>query len=181
MSDEKQVITIQIGEDGPKHELSGIPALAWDRFSAAAKLQFPKQGEDAWAAFLSEVIMAISGGDKTVTYFMTGVPAENAAAIHGLLQQIGFTWDRFHAYLLRASVLPNNLRLVNFSRRPEDGDNAQKYGTVIITGIDPVAFSKTEDAVGHSFEQVMGTVLAAAAVGTLTFSAETTFIEPIKP
>lgn len=165
-------IVVDDGTDGGTIE--GIPSEAWDRFRAAAKLQFPDAGEDAWARFLSEVVIAGAGGDdKLVTYFMTGVPIQYAQAVHTLLENVQFTWDKFHAYLLHASIIPDNVRMVRFHN-----DEQKNTGVFMAFGLDKNAFAKVEDATGRSFETVMATLLGAAAVGTLTFSPETTFLEP---
>ncbi len=163
-------IVVDDGSDGGTIE--GIPAEAWDRFKSAAALQFPDAGEDAWARFLSEVVMAGAGGDNDfVTYFMTSVPLEYATALHNILNQVKFSWDKFHAYLLHSAVKNDNFRIVRF----HDTGN---MGTFVAVGLDPQLYSKVEEATGKSFEIVMATVLAAAANGTITFSPETTYLEP---
>lgn len=172
-------ITLTIDIDGEKHTIEDIPAEAWGRFKEAAKKQFPKSGDDAWAAFLSEVIVAGSGGDgETVTYFMTDVPVNSAIAMQKALEQIGVdSWDRFHAYLLRAVSIPDMLRIINFIV-PEGG--SQQFGTFIATGLDPQTFSKLEEAVkGESFERIMATFLAAARDGTLEFKQDIKLLDSV--
>lgn len=152
--------------------IEGIPPEAWARFKNAAKVQFPDAGDDAWARFLSEVIMAGAGGDdKFVTYFMTSVPLEYATALHSILNQVQFSWDKFHAYLLHSAAKQDNFRVVRF----HDTDH---MGTFLALGIDPVLYTKVQEATGKSFEIVMATFLAAAANGTLKFSPEATYLEP---
>lgn len=172
-----QSIEIKVSEDGPKHTLEGVPDVAWEKFCAAAKIQFPKEGEDAWAKFLSEVIMSGAGGADTVTYFMTGVPRENASAVADMFGQVGWSWDRFHVYLLKSAVKKGQLHLLSFSA-PGDTEN---FGTFIATGLKPATFTKLQETIGVSFERIMGTLLLAAADGTLTFRPEQQFIEPTNP
>lgn len=169
-------ITLTISVDGVDNKIEDIPAVAWERFKEAAKKQFPKNGDDAWAAFLSEVIVAGSGGDsESVTYFMTGVPLAMATAIHNLLTQINFTsWDQFHAYLLQASVQENAVRLVNFI--PEPGKD-REWGTLIVTGLHSDTFRNVEAQAGVSFERAFGTILNAARYGKFTFGEETQWLE----
>ena len=171
-----QLVEIQVDDDGEVHKLSGIPDVAWERFTKAAKKHFPKAGDDAWAQFLSEVIIAGSGGADTVTYFMTDVPKENAEAMEGMLNNVGWSWDKFHAYMLRAVVQPGQFRLVSF------GETGQpdRYGTFIATGLKAETFSKLEAITKVSFERMMATVLLAAAEGTLRFTPDAQFVEPTK-
>lgn len=166
-----KTIKLVIDETDEEVLLSGIPSEAWERFKQAAKKQFPKAGEDAWASFISEVIVAGSGGDtESVTYFMTGVPLENATALHNLLSQIGLTWDQFHYLLLSSAVVKDNFRLVNFK--------GEHNGVFIATGLSKNTFDKIEKATGTSFEVVMGTLFVAADNGTITFSPDTTYVKP---
>jgi hypothetical protein len=167
----KHKLVISIGDDERESSLEGIPQEAWERFKVSAAKQFP-QAEDGWATFLSEVIMACSGGDETVTYFMTDVPKENADAIGHLFGLAGYSWDRFHAYLLRAVVEPRRVRLINFNT-----EGRQEFGTVLVTGLDPSTFTRLEDATGVSFERVLASILLAAKDGTLEFRPETQFVE----
>jgi hypothetical protein len=177
VSDE-QTIEIGIEEDGEVHRLTGIPQVAWERFCENAKRQFPKHGDDAWAAYLSEVVVAVSGGDQEkVTYFMTDVPRPYAEAVHRAFAQIGLTWDRFHAYLINAAVKPDNLRLVRF--HPKDGEE-QKFGTLIVAGVPHEVFAKFEGAVeGKTFEGIVATLFLAAENGTLKFVPEGQFAQAI--
>ncbi len=152
-------------------EIEGIPTEAWQRFKENAKVQFPKSGDDAWASFLSEVIVAGSGGDgENVTYFMTGVPITYAQAIQRLFQQVELSWEQFHAILLQTAVLPDQFRITRF--------HGEHKGIFIALGLDPAAFANMQDKTQHSFEVVMSTLLAAAASGTITFSPDTTYLEP---
>lgn len=165
------VVKVIVDDNEESSSIEGIPTEAWLRFKEASKLQFPEAGEDAWARFLSEVIMAGAGGDKNfVTYFMTSVPLKFAESIHAVLDQVKFTWDKFHAYLLHSASKPNNMRVVRF--------HGEDTGTFVIAGVDPAAFDKIEKATGRSFENVMATLFAAAADGTITFAPENTYLEP---
>lgn len=171
-------ITITVDEDGGglTHSLSGIPAEAWEKFCETAKIEFGrKHGEDAWAAFLSEVIMAASGGDETVTYFMTDVPRDKAEALSAVVGQAGFTWDRLHAYFLHSAPLANHFRIISMIN--EENPKEHKLGTFVVTGLDPIAFHKIEKATGKSFEQVMGSLLIAATEGTISFAPENEYAE----
>lgn len=174
MSQHKLTITVDDGDSGVEHSLSGIPSTAWERFRENAKAHFPKSGDDAWASFLSEVILSVSGGDASVTYFMTDVPRENAEALDAILKQMGFTWDKFHAYLLRSALKEAHTRVIRLVE--PNGDIP--YGVFIATGLKPELFAKIEQATGKSFEIVLGSILLAAQEGTLQFSPESTFVEP---
>lgn len=171
-----QSVEIQVHEEGEIHRLTGIPDVAWERFRTAAKKHFPKAGEDAWAQFISEVIVAGSGGADAVTYFMTDVPRENAEAMEKILQNVGWSWDKFHAYLLRAVVQPGQVRLISF------GETGQpdRYGTLIATGLKAETFEKLEAITKVSFERMIATILLAAAEGTLRFTPDAQFVEPTK-
>lgn len=172
-----QTINISAGDETPEVvNLAGIPLDIWERFKANAERQFPKDGDLAWAAYLSEVIVAAGGGDgETVSYFMTKVPTAYALEIQNQLSQVGMTWTQFHAYLLRAaSFAPNNLRLANFSQ-------SGHTGVFIALGVDPQTFLNVEEQTGTGFERVMATVLATAQAGLLQFPADMKFIETIKP
>jgi hypothetical protein len=171
-----QLVEIQVNEDGETHRLSGIPDVAWERFTKAAEKHFPKAGKDAWAQFLSEVIVAGSGGADAVTYFMTDVPRANAEAMEKLLANVGWSWDKFHAYLLRAVAIDNSCRLIAF------GETGQpdRYGTLIITGIKQEAWANLERVSGTSVERLMATFMLAATEGTLRFSPDADFAKPTK-
>ena len=169
-----QQIDITVSESGDTHKLSGIPDIAWTKFSEAAKKHFPDAGEDAWARFLSEVIVAGSGGADTVTYFMTDVPRDHAEAIEAILRQVGWSWDGFHAYLLRSAFKPSHFRIVSLS----DTGKPDFMGTFIATGLKPEVFSNIEKSTGVSFERIMGTILLACSEGTLRFTPDSAFIEP---
>lgn len=172
-----QTINITAGEGDTADTvvLNGIPAEIWAKFKEHAQRQFPANGELAWAAFLSEVIVAAGGGDgETVSYFMTKVPWTNAQKMADLLANVSLTWEQFHAYLLRAvAVSDTNVRLLNFT-------NTNKSGTVIALGIDPLVFENIQQATGKTPEIVLATVLASAANGALSFGPDTQWIEPVK-
>lgn len=162
------IVTIKI--DGDNHKLEGIPSEAWEAFKLESKHHFPDKGEDAWAAYLSSVIMSTINSSS---YFMTDVPKENAAAISKLLNEIGWEWENFHAYLLRAAVIPGALNFVALH------DDKQNFGTVVITGIRPSVFEKLKTATGHSVTKILATMMIAAEEGTITFSPDTTFVDAI--
>lgn len=169
-----QSIDITVSESGETHKLSGIPDIAWEKFTAAAKLHFPDAKEDAWARFLSEVIVAGSGGADTVTYFMTDVPRDLAEKMEGRLKQVGWSWDRFHAYLLRSVAEETQFKLISFS----DTGKQDHMGTFIATGLKPEVFSKIAQVTGVSFERIMGTILFACSEGTLRFEPDAEFLTP---
>lgn len=169
-----QRLDIGVNETGDVHKIDGIPDIAWKKFAAAAKIHFPDAGEDAWARFLSEVIVAGSGGADTVSFFMTDVPREYAEDLANIFDQVRWSWDRFHAYLLRSAHEPGMLRLISLS----DTGKQDHMGTFIATGLKRETFDKMEAATGVSFERIMGTLLLACAEGTLTFQPDAKFIEP---
>ena len=170
----KRDITITIQVDGEDHRLEGIPSDVWKSFQEKAKEHFPNSGDDAWASHLSEVIVATV---SKYSYFMTDVPKENADAIHAILQQVNWNWEQFHVYLLKSAILKDNFRIISFHNK-DDKEN-QSFGTLVATGINPIAFSKLEKTTGHSFEKIMATILIGATEGTLTFDEHTTFIDPV--
>lgn len=166
-----KTITLGISETDDQISIQGIPDEVWKQFKTNAKAQFPDSGEDAWASYLSEVIVSGSKNSDTVTYFMTGVPRDNAKALEILLAQTKFTWDQFHAYLLHSAIKKDNFRLIRFH------NGNQHDGVFIATGLDIKAFKKIEEATEKTFEQVMATFINAATNGTITFSPDTTYLE----
>lgn len=169
-----QTVNITAG-NGPNAEtvsIDGIPIEIWERFKTNAQRQFPKDGDLAWAAYLSEVIVAGSGTDgESVSFFMTKVPKKFALAIQRLLSQVSLTWDQFHRKLLKAAATPQNVRLTNFTNSPHTG-------MYIAMGLDPALFKKVEDIAGVSFERVMATVFISAELGNLDFGPNPVFVEP---
>lgn len=163
-------ITVTIKIDGDNHRLEGIPAEAWEAFKTESKHHFPDKGDDAWAAYLSSVIMATINSSS---YFMTDVPKENAKAISDILGEVGWEWENFHAYLLRAAVIPGALNFVAMH------DDKQHFGTMIITGIRPSVFDKFKNITGHSIRKIFATMMIAAENGTITFDPNTTFVDAI--
>ncbi len=169
---ETKTLRIVVDENEDGGTVEGIPAEAWNRFRDAAKRQFPDAGDDAWARFLSEVIMAGAGGDDNfVTYFMTSVPIEYARALHEELNHVQFSWDKFHAYLLHSAVKQGNFRMVRFH-------DTANMGTFIGVGLDPKMFDKVQEVTGKPFEIVMATLFAAASNGTLKFADDNAWLEP---
>lgn len=158
--------TLRINEGPNGASIDDIPQEQWDRFLENAKEHFPKEGENAWAACLSEVIFAIAGGnDKTVTQFMTDIPRKNADALADILGQINFTWDSFHAYLLHAAVQQGNIQLANFPDTPAN------MGMLVILGIRPHVFEHIEKSTGHSLTSlVAGIIQVADNGGTITYA-----------
>lgn len=163
-------ITVTIKIDGDNHHLEGIPLEAWEAFKTESKHHFPEKGDDAWAAYISSVIMATINSSS---YFMTDVPRENAAAMTAALNEVGWEWENFHAYLLRAAVIPGALNIISLH------DNKQNFGTVVITGIRDSVFKKLQDATGHSIRKILATFILAAEQGSITFAPETTFIDAV--
>lgn len=159
-----KTVTITFNEEGDNLSLDGIPADVWARFKENAKRDFPKAGEDAWAHYLSEIIMGQGGGTKdTKTVFMTDIPTENVEALDGILRQTGRSWDEFHAYLLMAAVRPGQIRLVNMV----DPGKAN-YGTFIATGLKPEVFANIDKSTGIDFEKVMAAIFDGASQGTIS-------------
>ena len=160
-------VTLTIN-DGPEGgSIEGIPEDVWARFMERAKKQFPKEGQNAWSACLSEVIFSIAGGSReTITTFMTDIPVENHDTLEKLLQQTGFTWDKFHAYLLNAAMQPGSVRVINFPDKPE------KFGTVIITGIRPHVFPNIQAQTGMSVENLMAAIVNAADSGKIGLTGD---------
>lgn len=157
--------TLRINDGPDGATIEDIPPDVWKRFMEFSKEHFPREGENAWAACLSEVIFAIAGGNKeTVTTFMTDIPRENADALSRLLSQVDFTWDKFHGYLLRAATMPDHLRIVNFP------DNPPQMGAIIVLGIRPHVFQNIRLKVGLSTEQLLSAIVNAADKGSLSFS-----------
>lgn len=166
MSRSSLTLTINEGKEGA--EITGIPAEVWERFKVNAQKQFP-ESTDAWAAFLSEVILSVGGGtNKVMTYFLTDVPVENADALEARLAQAEWQWDEFHTYLLQAALKPKAVRVISFKN--EDG--SRPPGTLIITGLRQAAFDQIEKKTGRTFEQVMGLFFHAASIGEVTVSGE---------
>lgn len=157
-----KVISLTINEGPDGATVNGIPESVWERFVENAKAHFPDQGDDAWAAYLSEAIFAASGGNENVTFFMTDVPKKNAEALDRTLKQVKFSWDAFHAYLLKAAIEPGAIRVISF-----DPDNF--LGTVIITGLIPSAFNQLEQSTNVPVEALLAAVFNAAAFGQVTF------------
>lgn len=153
--------TIYIGDDS----IEGIPEEVWKKFKEHAAKQFPSVPvEDAWAHWLSEAIMAIGGGNGKVTsILMTDVPIDNADAVERVLAQAEWTWDQFHAYLLRAAIHPGMVRIINFNDQP------QNFGTFIATGLKPETFGKLRFHTGHEPEQVLAAIFDGAAHGSIKF------------
>lgn len=172
----KETITIQVGVDGNTFSLEDIPLDAWLTFQERAKVQFPQHKEEAWAAFLSEVIVSVAGGDGTRrSYFMTDVPEEIAIEMDRIMSMVGWTWDKFHAYLLR-SVQKEQLHII--SLHEEDG-KAQNFGTVIVSGIRPEVFSRLEaQHKDLTIEKFMGTLFLAMAEGEMKLEPGTQWAEP---
>lgn len=160
--------TLRVNEGPEGASIDDIPQDEWNRFMENSKLHFPKEGDNAWAAVLSEVIFAIAGGnDKTVTTFMTDIPRANADAIADVLEQVGLTWDRFHAYMLNAALKPGHIQIANFPDRPE------QMGMLLILGIRPHVFAHIEQSVQMTLPQlVAGIINAADNGGKITFSAD---------
>lgn len=159
--------TLRVNEGPEGASIDDIPQQIWDRFLENSKQHFPKEGENAWAAVLSEVIFAIAGGnDKTVTTFMTDIPRANADAIEDVLAQVNLTWDRFHAYMLNAALKPGHIQLANFPDKPE------QMGMLIILGIRPFVFQHIEQSVNMTLTQlVAGIINAADNGGKIVFTA----------
>lgn len=170
-----QTIEIKAGSGSQTDAVSldGIPIDIWEKFKANAQRQFPKDGDLAWAAYLSEVIVAGSGGDgETVSYFMTKVPKRFALAVQRVLANVRLTWDQFHlAFLNAAAIAPQNVRFTNFQNTPHTG-------MYIAMGLNPAMFKKVEEVAGVSFERVMASILISAELGKLAFGPDTTFVEP---
>lgn len=164
-------VTVTVTIDGVNHKIEGIPPVAWEAFKREAQVHFPKSGEDAWAAAISEMIVSMVGGD-TRTYFLTEIPLPIAEAYEKKLDQVKWKPDNFLSYLLRAAY-KDEIKLINFI--PEKD---QLYGTLIITGIDPVAFDKIEEVAEHRTEDVFASVFLAAVKGTVSITADT-YAKPI--
>src|SRR5260221_4382663 len=159
-------LTINEGPEG--NTIDDIPSDIWSNFKERAKKNFPDRGDDAWAYFLSEVILAVGGGtNEVVSYFMTDVPIANARALEDALAQANLKWDIFHAYLLTVAVKRANLRIINFSS-PE----RQEFGTFIATGIPLNSFAQIEKVSGGSFEDFMAALFLASSEGIITLTGE---------
>src|SRR5258706_187379 len=126
-------IKVVINEGPDSDTLEGIPPEIWASFKERAKKNFKDRGDDAWAFFLSEVILAVGGGtDEVASYFMTDVPLANARALEDIFEQANLKWDLFHAYLLTVALKDKHLRIINFT--------GKDFGTFIATGIPLTAF-----------------------------------------
>jgi hypothetical protein len=154
-------LIINEGPDG--NTIEDIPAEFWANFKERCKVNFPDRGDDAWAYFISEVILAVGGGTEAVTsYFMTDVPRANAEALEDTLAQANLKWDMFHAYLLHIATKPRHLRVINF--------NGNEQGTFIATGVPMKAFDAIEKASGAGVEDFMAALFTAANEGQITLS-----------
>lgn len=154
-----------INEDTKEASIAGIPDEIWEQFKVNAKVHFPDQKEDAWAAFLSEVILSVGGGTTdSETYFMTDIPRKNHEALGKIFGQAGWKFEQFHTYLLRIAVGPNMLRMINF------GTDKIAPGTLIVTGITPEAFRNIEESSKLSVEDIFAAVFNGAAKGHVTFT-----------
>lgn len=162
-----KTVTITFNEEGENLSLDGIPAEIWARFRQNAQKDFPKAGEDAWAHYLSEIIMGVAGGTRdSKTVFMTDVPTANVEALEDTIRQTGRGWDEFHAYLLQAAVVPGSIRLINMVDRDK-----LHLGTFIATGLNPELFRYFKEASGHEIENVMAAIFdAAMSRGSITFT-----------
>lgn len=158
-------VTVTITIDGVNHKIEGIPAVAWEAFKREAKVHFPKSGEDAWAAAISEMIVSMIGGESR-TYFLTEIPLPFAEAYERKLDQVKWKPDQFLSYLLR-SAYKDQMKIVSFTNKD------QLFGTLVITGIDPVAFEKIEEIAKHKTEDIFATVFLAAAKGEVSITANT--------
>lgn len=149
-------VTIQFNDDS----LEGIPTEVWERFKTQAKAEFPQAGDDAWAHWLSEAILAVGGGTSEVkTYFMTDVPINIAKTLDDILSHADWTWERLHAYILQAASRPGHLRIINFTESP------QNFGTFIATGIRPEAFGKLKANTGFTIENFLAVIFDGLAKG----------------
>lgn len=158
--------TLRINEGPEGGSIEDIPQEQWDLFLKNSKEHFPKEGENAWAAVLSEVILSIAGGtDKSVTTFMTDIPRANADALADVLSQVNLTWDRFYAYMLNAALKNGHIQIANFPDKPE------QMGMLIVLGIRPHVFSHIEKNTGHSLTSlVAGIIQVADNGGTITYT-----------
>jgi hypothetical protein len=155
-------LTLTINEDS----IEGVPEEIWEKFKERTKINFPNRGDDAWAFFISEVILAVGGGTNEVaSYFMTDVPLKNAKALEDIFAQANLKWDLFHAYLLTVAVRDKHLRIINFT-----GEDRQEFGTFIATGIPMKALAQIEQVSGASVEDFMAALFLAASEGTITLT-----------
>lgn len=171
----KSSITIRVsveGDNGP-FVLEDIPETAWKQFEEKAKAHFPKS-QDPWASAITEFIIALGGGDgNRRTFIMTDVPNDMAKAMDDKLAEVDWTWDRLHAYLLKA-VSADQLKIIAMQSSP------QNFGTVLITGIDPDMFDRMQKLHPNlTVERYMGTLIPMLTYGELSIDPETKFAEPI--
>lgn len=179
MSDSTNQVFIQINEGPDGAKLDGIPTDVWNRFREHAKNQFPSAGDDAWAQFLSEVILAVAGGttgeNAVATYFMTDIPKANYVALAERLESAQLKFEELHARMLVSATVDKALRVIAFND-PSKPVMEQFPGIFIVTGLKTDAFTRFEennkgnDGKPYSFEHLMAAFFNAAMNGTVKLS-----------
>lgn len=155
------VFTLDVDSLG-KQVLSGIPLDAWLAFVEQSKVHFPDAGDDAPFMFISEIIVAALTHSS---YILTGIPEEISKALDRVVQQVNWTHDQFHVYLLKSAHY-GKLRLVSFT---EPGTK-QEFGTVIITGVKQSTFDKIEKTAGVPVESFFGILINGIENGEMEVS-----------
>lgn len=161
-----QQVEVTINIDGTDHRLSGIPTEAWEAFKQQSKIHFPDAKDDAWANFISEIIVAAVSHES---YILTDIPPNNSKAMDEILKQVNWTQEQFHVYLLKAALIKDALRLVSFH------DAKQEFGTIIVTGIRPSTFEKIENTLGVPVESFLGILIDGLENGEIKFTPNEAF------
>lgn len=161
-----QQVEVTITVNGTDHKLSGIPLEAWEAFKQQSKIHFPDAKDDAWANFISEIIVAAVSHES---YILTDIPPNNSKAMDTILSQVNWTQEQFHVYLLKSALIKDALRIISFH------DKKQEFGTLVVTGIRPSTFEKIEKVTGVNVENFFGILIDGLENGDVQFTPNEAF------